>query len=163
MVQSASLLPAYVLHHGKYAMSRWNLCPDDDIAPILWLHSNESYFPSDILSHVQRAAPWKKDSSPLDAKTPLDLNTLSTLNSFGEDVYLNLGDNWERSPKVIPDETIASAIIVVNKSETVHDAFYFYFYAFNEGADINQVLPPFRRFFPDIQTEEHFGNHVGDW
>ncbi len=41
--------------------------------------------------------------------------------------------------------------------------FFFYFYSYDRGANISQVLEPLDGLFKDVEDDMHFGDHVGDW
>jgi Vacuolar protein sorting-associated protein 62 len=128
--------------------------------------------PSDILSHVLHTMPYI-GFNPIPDVPTLNLDNLSSLNKYGKDVFLTSIENVTTYPQwflgEIPDATgalrnsTACAVVVVEKSAQDLDAFYFYFYSFNEGGDITQVLPPLDRIFPDSKPGDHFGDHVGDW
>jgi hypothetical protein len=55
------------------------------------------------------------------------------------------------------------AVIVVEKNGRDVDAFYFYFYSYDQGGNIEMVLPPMDRLLIDTTGGKHFGDHVGDW
>ncbi|KIW87275.1 uncharacterized protein Z519_12178 [Cladophialophora bantiana CBS 173.52] len=155
-----------------------------DYAPIVWLHSDDRYMPSDILSHVLHTAP-RVGFEPITNAMPLrNLENLSLLNRYGKDgtdVYLTAVEDVSVFPDWVlgetPDATgslrnsTACAVVVVDKKgedvnrqeQLVLDAFYFYFYSWNEGADILQVVPPLNKLFPDSKPGDHYGNHLGDW
>ncbi|OAL34113.1 hypothetical protein AYO20_06568 [Fonsecaea nubica] len=163
-----------------------------DYAPIVWLHSDDPYMPSDILTHILHTSP-RVGFDPITEATPLaSLENLSLLNAYGKDgtdVFLTAVDDVSTFPDWVlgetPDATTgaltnstACAVVVVEKTTKkgkhvdpqhgqqevlVLDAFYFYFYSWNEGADISQVLPPLNRLFPDSKPGDHYGNHLGDW
>lgn len=88
----------------------------------------------------------------------LALDNLDELNASGEDVYLAASDDFTTGPEwirgIAPDsdakagDTISSAIIVHDKGDGTLDAFYFYFFGYNQG---NTVL------------SNELGDHVGDW
>ncbi|EXJ82070.1 hypothetical protein A1O1_08139 [Capronia coronata CBS 617.96] len=128
--------------------------------------------PSDILGHVLHTRPFR-GFDPIPDVPPLDLDNLSSLNKYGKEIYLTSIDNVTTNPSWLlgetPDATgalrnsTACAVVVVERSHQQVDAFYFYFYSFNEGADITQVVPPLDRIFPDASPGNHFGDHVGDW
>ncbi len=132
--------------------------------------------PSDIAGHISRTRPYL-GLDPIPDAPALDLNSLSSLNRYGKDdgkdVYLTSLDNVTTHPDWLLGETpdaegalhnsTACAVVVVERTARDVDAFYFYFYSFDEGADITQVLPPLNRIFPDSKPGDHFGNHVGDW
>lgn len=71
-----------------------------------------------------------------------------------------------------PDEAgilhnATACVVILVKSEerpSDVDAFYFYFYSFNRGLNITQVLPPIRGLIEDgLQDGMNFGDRVGDW
>ena len=115
--------------------------------------------PSDIASQVDHTTPKVKGVPVANAPSPLTLNSLDGLNALGgKDVWLTSQEGITAYPKwfygVAPDgngqtnNVISAAIVTVDKGNGVLDAFYFYFYAFNQG---NEVLG------------SEFGSHVGDW
>jgi hypothetical protein len=151
-----------------------------DHAPLVWLHSEEPYMPSDIGRHVLETAPRINFEPITDALPLLNLDNLSVLNKYGKDgknVFLTAVDDISKYPKWIfgevPDESGAlqnsTACVVVAvehdlpSKQHIVDVFYFYFYSWNEGGDITQVLPPLNQLFPDSKPGDHFGNHLGDW
>jgi hypothetical protein len=99
------------------------------------------------------------------APSPLTLDNLNRLNGAGNgggNVYLTSKEGIEALPAwlngVRPDAAThrtegatSCAIITVDKGNGGLDAFYFYFYAYNQG---NWVLG-----LPSLE----FGDHVGDW
>ncbi|KAK2033156.1 vacuolar protein sorting-associated protein 62 [Colletotrichum zoysiae] len=151
-------------------------CPDyvTGHAPLLWLHSDDRYMPSDLLTHVRHTSPLLH-GNPLPDLPPLDLDNLDILNKFGDDVALTSDDDptahppWLRGTPPDPDGRVRDAtpcvVILVHKNERDLDAFYFYFYSYNEGPNITQVLEPFDHIVkgPKAASGMHFGDHVGDW
>ncbi|KAK1546280.1 vacuolar protein sorting-associated protein 62 [Colletotrichum paranaense] len=151
-------------------------CPDYVIqhAPIIWLHSDDPYMPSDLLTHIQHTFP-ALDGKPIPDIPNLDLDNLETLNKFGDEVALTSNDDplsypeWIHGTTPDADGRINNAtpcvVVLVEKGERDLDAFYFYFYSFNEGMNISQVLEPFNRMVKGekVQSGMHFGDHVGDW
>ncbi|KAF2741400.1 hypothetical protein EJ04DRAFT_480750 [Polyplosphaeria fusca] len=139
--QAPSGVPDYVL---KYA-------------PLVWLHSAEQYFPSDIQAQLTNSNP-QVNFATVSGPNPLDLNNL---NQLGGDVYLTSKDDVTKNPQWIkgakPDgnrktnNAVSAAVIVNDKGSGNVDAFYMYFYAYNWGGIVAGL--------PDLQ----FGNHVGDW
>lgn len=132
--------------------------------------------PSDILTHLQHTSP-QLDRKPLTDLPELDLDNLEILNQFGDEVALTSNDQDPTAypPWIFgqaPDEAgltrnaTPCAVILVEKSESVLDAFYFYFYSFNEGPNITQVMEPLDSIIlgdSGFDPSLHFGNHVGDW
>ncbi|SPJ74239.1 uncharacterized protein FTOL_03969 [Fusarium torulosum] len=151
-------------------------CPDyvANHAPLVWLHSEDRFMPSDLAAHVSNTIP-KLDGEPISGPS-VDLENLAELNSHGgEDVALTSKEDPLTYPPWIlgeaPDargrihDSIPCAVILVEKSDVDIDAFYFYFYSYNEGPNITQVLEPIDWFIggKELAAGLHFGNHVGDW
>jgi hypothetical protein len=128
--------------------------------------------PSDISEHLLHTSP-SLGFNPIEDFPPIDLNNLSSLNEYGTGVFLTANEDVATEPTWIlgetPDATgglrnsTACAVVIVEHSDVDVDAFYFYFYSFNEGADIDQVMPPLEKLLPDAKPGDHYGNHVGDW
>ena len=136
--------------------------------------------PSDIMSHVSHTTPKIGFKRITEALPLLDLDNLSMLNRHGKDgidVFLTGVEDITTFPDwiygEIPDDdgalnsSTACAVIAVEhqitKQQDVLDVFYFYFYSWNEGADITQVVRPLDQLVPDSKPGDHFGNHLGDW
>ncbi|KAJ5334837.1 Vacuolar protein sorting-associated protein 62 [Penicillium brevicompactum] len=132
-----------------------------DYAPLVWLHSQETYMPSDIQAQIDHTVPKVNWTSIEGVQSPLDLSNLDTLNSLGNtSVYLTSHEGIEANPQpawirgIAPDKDgrigngTGSAIILANRGNQTVDAFYFYFYAFNKG---------------DKVLKMEFGDHIGDW
>lgn len=143
------------------------------LAPIIWLHPDDPFMPSDISEHVRHTFPWI-GFEPIKDLPPLDLYNLSSLNKYGVDVFLTSNEViTATSPTWILGETpdasgalqtsTACAVVIVEHNAAEVDAFYFYFYSYNEGEDIGQVVPPLEKLLPDAKPGDHYGNHVGDW
>jgi Vacuolar protein sorting-associated protein 62 len=144
------LIPEYVLEY----------------APYVFLHEEERYWPSDAAEHLfhstvrlggDREVPWN-----------LSLTTLGGLNDLsngqdGHNVYLTSNEDPETRPEWMltrrnrpgynntADSDYSHAPVVLiceQKPEDILDAYYFFFYSFNEG---NTVFGT------------RYGNHVGDW
>ncbi|OJJ34138.1 hypothetical protein ASPWEDRAFT_52428 [Aspergillus wentii DTO 134E9] len=132
-----------------------------EYAPLVWLHSEESYQPSDIGQQLVHTTPMVNWTSTKDAPSPMTLDNLDKLNNLGNtSVYLTSKEGIDADPQpawfhgTTPDEkgqtnnAVSCAIITRDHANGTLDAFYFYFYAYNEG---NTVLGM------------EFGNHIGDW
>lgn len=133
-----------------------------EFAPKVWLHSKDPYFPSDIGAQLRHTTPKLNFATVAGAPPELTLDNLDSLNSLAanpQDIYLTSNDDVTKDPAwlkgVAPDATtgktegaITGVIIVTDHGSGKVDAFYMYFYAFNQG---NQV------FGMDV------GCHVGDW
>ncbi|KAF4269815.1 hypothetical protein KXW98_005543 [Aspergillus fumigatus] len=132
-----------------------------EYAPLVWLHSQDPYMPSDIGQQLVHTTPMV-DHKPIQGlQSPLTLDNLDGLNSLGNtSVYLTSREGISASPQpawfkgTAPDQqgktngAVSSTIIIRDHNNGTVDAFYFYFYAYNEG---NTVLGM------------EFGDHVGDW
>ncbi|KAJ0118655.1 vacuolar protein sorting-associated protein 62 [Diaporthe amygdali] len=148
-------------------------------APLVWLHSEDPFRPSDLFQHVRHTTPMV-DGEPLDGLPELDLDNLALLNDRGPDgspVALTAASGevthlpaWLLGET--PDETgtlhnaTACVVILVEFEGESGDlgAFYFYFYSYNRGANITQVLEPIKGMLEgDVEPGMHFGDHVGDW
>ncbi|OOF90832.1 hypothetical protein ASPCADRAFT_58511 [Aspergillus carbonarius ITEM 5010] len=142
---SAIALPGYVMEY----------------APLVWLHSQETYMPSDIGQQLVHTSPMVNWTIIKAAPSPLTLNNLAELNTLGNtSVYLTSKEGIDADPQpswlhgVTPNAhgntegAISSTIIIRDHGDGTLDAFYFYFYAYNQG---NTVVGM------------QFGNHIGDW
>lgn len=136
-----------------------------DYAPLVYLDQKETFFPSDIGSHLRNTFPAFANLTKINAgPAPLTLSNLDTLNRFGNATYLASKEGiaaqpkpkWFNGVKPVDDRSlrgaVASVVITVPKDRDTLDAFYFYFYAYNKG------LAPL-----SIPSDHEFGNHVGDW
>jgi Vacuolar protein sorting-associated protein 62 len=117
------------------------------------------YMPSDIATQVTNSIPKVKEVPVARAPSPLTLDNLDQLNAMGgKDLWLTSKEGIAAEPKwfngVAPDESrktnniTSCAIVTVDKGSSRIDAFYFYFYAFNDGTRVVGM---------------EFGGHVGDW
>jgi hypothetical protein len=139
---------------------------------LVWLHSEDIFRPADILEHLHHTTPLA-DQKVVPNLPTLDLDNLAILNNVeGGNVALTSNDNITSLPTWLfgqnPDEDtrVTNAtpciIILVDKGALNLDAFYFYFYSYNRGPNITQVLEPINSLVGDL-GEVHFGDHVGDW
>ncbi|CAE6401042.1 unnamed protein product [Rhizoctonia solani] len=128
----------------------------------IWRFTREEFWPSDPTIHLQHVTAKHSDFSN-DTAAPYPL-TITNLNYPGsnEDTYLTGNDDvetepeWLRStygkPNAIGKSAAPSAIIAVDKGETIGtgyvDVFYPFFYSFNRGNRYNGSV---------------YGDHVGDW
>ncbi|KAL8683107.1 MAG: hypothetical protein Q9186_000921 [Xanthomendoza sp. 1 TL-2023] len=128
-------------------------------APKVWIQSQDQYNPSDIAAQVAHTKPQVNFNVVNGAPDPLTLDNLASLNNLGgADVYLTSVDDITKNPAwlkgVKPDANgktngaTTAAVIVNDHGSGNVDAFYMYFYAFNQG---NTVLG------------QEIGDHVGDW
>lgn len=128
-----------------------------------------------MLQHIRHTTPATNQSS-IPNLPKLDLDNLALLNDVdtrGGRVALTSNDDITGLPPwlygSLPDESgrIANAtpcvVILVEKSARDVDAFFFYFYSYDRGANITQVLEPLNRLIEDTEHGMHFGDHVGDW
>lgn len=144
------------------------------LAPLVWLHSDDPYRPSDLLTHIQHTTPTV-NKKPISGLPPLDLDNLEILNESEGEVALVSSEDPLTFPEwllgVAPDSTgqihnaTPCVVIIVEKNQVEVDAFYFYFYSWNEGPNVTQVLEPLDRLLQGSEAGEgmSFGLHVGDW
>ncbi|RFU79324.1 vacuolar sorting-associated 62 [Trichoderma arundinaceum] len=144
-----------------------------ETAPLVWLHSDDPFRPADLLEHIRHTTPTV-DQKAIHDLPKLDLDNLALLNNVSSgEVALTSNDDATTLPAwlfgSIPDESgrIANAtpcvVILVEQSARDVDAFFFYFYSYDRGANITQVLEPLNRLIEDTEHGMHFGDHVGDW
>lgn len=116
-------------------------------APLVWLHSTETYFPSDIASQLDHTQPEVNFAVVNGYPTPLTLNNLDALNSEGgKSIYLTSKDDVTTNPSWLngakPDGSgktngaTSLAVIVNDRGNGRVDAFYMYFYAYNWGGRV---------------------------
>lgn len=141
-------------------------------APLVWLHSEDPFRPSDIFEHIRHTTP-SIDQKPIPDLPKLDMDNLALLNDVSDqEVALTSNDDITTMPHWLfgstPDETgrisnaTACAVILVERDARNVDVFYFYFYSFDRGANLTQVLDPLGSLVDDTDGM-HYGNHVGDW
>ncbi|KID79757.1 uncharacterized protein G6M90_00g016330 [Metarhizium brunneum] len=142
-------------------------------APLVWLHSEDPFRPADLLQHIRHTTPTA-NQEPVSDLPDLDLNNLALLNNVSSgQVALTSNDDVTALPDwllgQLPDASgrIVNAtpcvVILVEQSPRDVDAFFFYFYSYDRGANITQVLEPLNRLIEDTEHGMHFGDHVGDW
>ncbi|CAM1505985.1 Fc.00g116220.m01.CDS01, partial [Cosmosporella sp. VM-42] len=151
-------------------------CPDyvGSYAPLVWLHSDDPFMPSDLLTHIGHTTPML-DGQPIRDLPSLNLDNLEILNNYGDQVALTANEDPTTYPAWLfgeaPDASgrvhnaTPCVVIVVEKDQLVVDAFYFYFYSYDEGPNITQVLEPLDRLAGSGKAASGipFGNHIGDW
>ena len=159
--RQASTVPSYVNDYGKTIILELSVCcSSSNVAPLVWLQSQDPYFPSDIGAQLQHTKPEVNFIVVPNAPNPLTLNNLDTLNSAGANVYLTSVDDVTKRPAWLKgvkpnasgktDGAVSSAIIVNDHGAGHVDAFYMYFYAYNFappifGQDVGDV-----RIFPSL-------------
>lgn len=112
------------------------------IAPLVWLHSQDPYRPSDLQAQLDHTTPQVNWTIVQSAPAPLTLYNLDMLNSMGNtSVSLTSHEGIAARPEpawfrgITPDQQgrtgngTACAIVVVDNGGGSVDAFYFYFYA----------------------------------
>ncbi|KAF2665911.1 hypothetical protein BT63DRAFT_43649 [Microthyrium microscopicum] len=132
-------------------------------APLVYLHSQEKYMPSDMAAQLAHTVPkFNLDSLPANVTLPtLTLANLDILNQYGNagsDMFLTSVDDITTNPAWLTGVTPNAAgvcenaktgtIIVADKGNGITDAFYLSFYAYNWGG---------------ITLGQELGDHVGDW
>ncbi|KAI9801732.1 MAG: hypothetical protein M1826_005129 [Phylliscum demangeonii] len=150
----AADIPDYV---SRYGTSHVPMQPP----PKVWLHSTEAYLPADWAAQLLHTTPQVNYAPLPRAPTGLTLDDLDRFNGLAPDpktIYLTAVDDVSKQPGwlhgVAPNATtgqtqgVTSCVIVVtDHGQGSVDAFYFYFYAFNQG---NAILG------------SEIGDHVGD-
>ena len=113
-------------------------------APISYLYSGESWWPSDIATHLANTIP-EVDFVAVPGFTAAGSVLLATLDAQSSSVYLTSKDNVDSSPAWLlsaygkPTTTTGGysaapgTIVAVQKNATWVDVFYFYFYSYNYG------------------------------
>ncbi|KKK24202.1 hypothetical protein AOCH_000777, partial [Aspergillus ochraceoroseus] len=142
---ATTAIPSYVLEY----------------APLVWLYSEEAYRPAGIADQLVHTSPEVDWEVVQNLELPLTLDNLDQLNTLGNtSVYLTSKEGIDAKPQPSwfqgaamqengQSEGAGSSIIVVNDHGNGEvDAYYFYFYAYNQG---NTVLGM------------EFGDHAGDW
>lgn len=128
---------------------------------MVYLDTGEAYFPSDIAAQISNTHPEINYTAVANAPS-LTVENLNKLNDFGKggsDVFLTSNLDITTKPSwllgVVPDSqsgktnaAISTSIIVTDHGSGNLDAFYMYFYAYNQG---NKVLG------------QELGDHIGDW
>ncbi|KAF1913940.1 hypothetical protein BDU57DRAFT_456635 [Ampelomyces quisqualis] len=127
-------------------------------APVVYLHPDDEYMPTDIKVFLENTTPRVKFEVVPNPPKPL---TLDNINQLGGDVFLTSNSDVTQNPQWIkgtkPDKNgrtqnaTTAAIIVNDKGNNTVDAFYMYFYAYNDGGKILDC------------DKLNFGNHIGDW
>lgn len=71
-----------------------------ETAPLVWLHSEDAYRPSDISQQLQHTIPMVNWTAIDGAPSPLTLDNVDVLNEHGnENVYLTTKDGIDASPQ----------------------------------------------------------------
>ncbi|KAJ4386785.1 hypothetical protein N0V93_009683 [Gnomoniopsis smithogilvyi] len=152
--------------------------PEFVTPPLVWLHSDDLFRPSDLLQHIRHTTPMI-NMEPLDGLPEITLENLALLNEKATGngpVALTAKDDITAFPAWLYGETPGKTgklenstacvvILVESKHESSNlDAFYFYFYSYNRGVNITSVLPPIQGLLEGkLDREMYFGDHVGDW
>ncbi|KAI0482371.1 hypothetical protein GGR56DRAFT_183664 [Xylariaceae sp. FL0804] len=147
-------------HHRRQPLAKREALPDYALtyAPWTYLYSGETWFPSDIATHLNHTQP----EVDFVAIGPAGAATPDNLGSYNSSVYLtaagwNISDSdypdWITSDYGVPDNgtgysAAPGTIIAVEKNVSVTDVFYFHFYSFNYGGKTLDI---------------NFDDHVGDW
>lgn len=74
-----------------------------------------------------------------------------------------LGELPDESGKI--HNSTPCVVILVEKTLRDIDVYYFYFYSYDRGANVSQVLEPLDSLLDLNETQKatHYGDHVGDW
>lgn len=110
--------------------------------------------------HIANTHPTVNFTAIPNSLSPLTLDNLDELNKLGgENIFLSSTTDLTKLPEFLhgqaPDpvtlrtnDAISTVVIVVDKGNGTVDAFYMYFYTFNDG--------------PKVLWRQ-VGNHLGDW
>lgn len=134
-------IPQYVYDYGKY-QPKFHGTVLTRPAPLVWLHSQDPYRPSDLQAQLDHTTPDLNWTVIPSAPAPLTLDNLDHLNSMGNtSVFLTSLEGIGAEPQpawfrgITPDQEgrtghgTGCAIVVVDHGGGTVDAFYFYFYA----------------------------------
>lgn len=157
----------FVLDKAKIDGLGFNQGPvtDDDwralasqFAPRVYLHGDESFFPSSVPYHAPSSSPFYGDNNDITVSnnfltTPLDC-AICTNQTF------LLGQNPASNDVPVYTSIIqkkSSNITTggIKSTDTVTDIIYWMFYPYNKGKFID--WPPL------TYADTYYGNHVGDW
>ena len=156
-------IPQYVLTYGWSIRStlidriQLTYVP---LAPLVFLDKGDLFYPSDLVTHVSNTHPELNHTTIKDTPERLTLDNLNILNDVGGDkVYLTSTENLIKLPNYLKGEppnkktlqtgnAISCVIALAEKADGILDAFYIYFYTFNEGP---------------TALGHRVGNHLGDW
>lgn len=131
-----------------------------EYAPYVYLHRDDAYFPSDMAKHLENTHPTINFTALTGGPDPLTLDNLNELNKLGgEDIFLSSIEDVTTLPKFLhgqepnpvtyrTDNAKSCVVIVVDKGDGIIDAFYMYWYIFNDGPSA---------------LGHQVGNHLGDW
>ncbi|KAF4978227.1 hypothetical protein FZEAL_5332 [Fusarium zealandicum] len=174
-------VPEYITRHGALARKTlrfFRINADHhhfETAPLVWLHSDDPFRPSDILEHIRRTTPTVKET-PIPGLPKLDLDNLDMLNginsSEGQPMALTSNDDVTDLPTWLLGETpdslgrISNAtpcvVIMIEQDHHDVDVFFFYFYSYDRGGNISQVMQPLHSLAGGMADGMHYGDHVGD-
>lgn len=124
------------------------------------MDTHDEYFPSDLATHLKNTHPEVKFKAVEEASGPLTLENLDSLNKKGgSDIYLTSNEDVTKFPNYLhgtrPDpktlkttDAKSCVVILVDKGSEIIDAFYMYFYTFNQGP---------------VFADHELGHHLGDW
>ncbi|CZS91374.1 uncharacterized protein RAG0_02018 [Rhynchosporium agropyri] len=134
-----------------------------EYAPYVYLHKDDVYLPSDLAKHLENTHPtvdFKDVKGGPDVWTLDNLNSLNDLGGHGgKNVFLSSKEDLTTRPDFLhgqapdpltyrTDNATSCVVIVVDKGDGVIDAFYMYWYIFNDGP---------------AALGHQVGNHLGDW
>lgn len=113
-----------------------------DLAPLIWLHSQDPYRPSDIAQQLVHTTPMINWTAVQDLPAPVTLSNLDSLNEHGNtSVFLTSKEGIDADPQPAwlygdtfdqnnnTGDAVSSVVITRDHGNGTLDAFYFYFYA----------------------------------
>jgi hypothetical protein len=134
------------------------------LAPLIWIHSEDPYNPSDFSEMIRNSVP-QIDYKPINTgPSALTLDNLNELNALGgREIFLTSREGIQAIPTwfkgVRPNKerrtenAVCSVIVVTDHGQGNVDAFYFYFYTY--VVSIGRVL----REDIDVATQVQPGQH----
>lgn len=131
-----------------------------DYAPFVHLYSEERYLPYDVKDFVEHFHVSYRNGTTVNGTEKLNITMLGDLPKKAS-IFLTADEDFDKDPYWITGaknkpslatgeiKNAPATLIVVDKGNGWVDAFWFYFYSFNEG--------------PFVMGSGPYGNHVGDW
>lgn len=125
-------------------------------APLVILEKSDTFYPSDMETHVSNTHGTLNFTPIAGAPDRLSLENIHLLNNIADEnatqVYLTSNDELIKFPKWLhgekPDsktlqtkDAKSCVVIVVDKGKGIMDAFYMYFYTFNQGPTVVRTSP----------------------
>ena len=127
---------------------------------MVYHHTAELYFPSDLTTHLANMQPQVNFKATTGAPSPLTPSNLDQLNNLGgANVWLTSTSDITKNPAYlngvkpvngVTQGAKTTAVVLNDRGAGVVDVFYFYFYSYNWGGKvsiINQNLGMYPDFY----------------